>query len=201
MMGGVCGHAGVFSTAHDLAKLMQMYLNKGTYGGEQYIKSSTMDLFTSCPFCSEHNRRGIGFDKPDLSIKNGPTCLCVSPKTFGHQGFTGCVTWADPESGLLYIFLSNRINPDANNTKIIELSVRTRIQEALAKATIRPGSAPAGDCFLSRRIPSAASRCSAGSKGAVRNSLAPSRSARMTTSGRVVGSSPTTAMDEFWEAR
>lgn len=134
MMGGVCGHAGVFSSAHDLAKLMQMYLNKGTYGGEQYIKSSTMDLFTSCPFCGEHNRRGIGFDKPDLSIKNGPTCLCVSPKTFGHQGFTGCVTWADPESGLLYIFLSNRINPDANNTKIIELSVRTRIQEALAKA-------------------------------------------------------------------
>ena len=134
MMGGVCGHAGIFSSAHDLAKLMQMYLNKGSYGGEQYIKPSTLDYFTSCPFCSTHNRRGIGFDKPDLSTKNGPTCQCVSAKTFGHQGFTGCVTWADPETGLLYIFLSNRINPDANNTKLTEFNVRTRIQEVLAKA-------------------------------------------------------------------
>jgi beta-N-acetylhexosaminidase len=134
MMGGVCGHAGVFSNANDLAKLMQMYLNKGSYGGEQYIKPSTIEYFTSCPFCSTHNRRGIGFDKPDLTIKNGPTCQCVSEKTFGHQGFTGCVTWADPETGLLYIFLSNRVYPDASNPKLIQLNVRTRIQEVLAKA-------------------------------------------------------------------
>jgi beta-glucosidase-like glycosyl hydrolase/CubicO group peptidase (beta-lactamase class C family) len=135
MLGGVCGHAGVFSSANDLAKLMQMYLNHGSYGGEQYIKPATIDFFTSAPFyATTHNRRGLGFDKPDLSIKNGPTCQCVSPKTFGHQGFTGCVTWADPETGLLYIFLSNRINPDANNTKLAELNVRTRIQEVLAKA-------------------------------------------------------------------
>lgn len=135
MMGGVCGHAGVFSSANDLAKLMQMYLNQGSYGGEQYLKPATLDFFTSAPFyATNHNRRGLGFDKPDLSIKNGPTCQCVSPKTFGHQGFTGCVTWADPETGLLYIFLSNRVNPDANNGKLAELNVRTRIQEVLAKA-------------------------------------------------------------------
>lgn len=134
MMGGVCGHAGVFSSANDLAKLMQMYLNKGSYGGEQYIKPATIDYFNSVPFAASHNRRGIGFDKPDLILKNGPTCQCVSAKTFGHQGFTGCVTWADPETGLLYIFLSNRINPDANNTRLSELNVRTRIQEVLAKA-------------------------------------------------------------------
>ena len=135
MMGGVCGHAGVFSSANDLAKLMQMYLNQGSYGGEQYIKPATLDFFTSAPFyATTHNRRGLGFDKPDLSIKNGPTCQCVSPRTFGHQGFTGCVTWADPETGLLYIFLSNRVNPDANNGKLNELNVRTRIQEVLAKA-------------------------------------------------------------------
>jgi len=133
MLGGVCGHAGVFSSANDLAKLMQMYLNKGSYGGEQYFAPATIDYFTSCPFCTSHNRRGIGFDKPDLSLKNGPTCQCVSEKTFGHQGFTGCVTWADPETGLLYIFLSNRVYPDVNNNKLTEMGVRTRIQEVLAK--------------------------------------------------------------------
>ena len=139
MLGGVCGHAGIFSSANDLAKLMQMYLNKGVYGGEQYFKASTIDYFTSAPFyATTHNRRGLGFDKPDLNIKNGPTCQCVSAKTFGHQGFTGCVTWADPESGLLYIFLSNRIYPDANNYKLAELNVRTRIQEVLAKAITIP---------------------------------------------------------------
>ena len=135
MMGGVCGHAGVFSNANDLAKLMQMYLNKGTYGGEQYLKPATVDYFNSCPFCASHNRRGIGFDKPDANPKNSPTCQCVSAKAFGHQGFTGCVTWADPETGLLYIFLSNRVYPDTNNNKLTETGVRTRIQEVLAKAT------------------------------------------------------------------
>ena len=134
MMGGVCGHAGVFSNANDLAKLMQMYMNKGFYGGEQFFKPSTFDYFNSCPFCSAHNRRGIGFDKPDMHSKAGPTCNCVSAKTFGHQGFTGCVTWADPETGLLYIFLSNRVYPDANNNKLAETGVRTRIQEVLVKA-------------------------------------------------------------------
>lgn len=133
MMGGVCGHAGVFSSANDLAKLMQMYLNKGSYGGEQYFKPATFDYFNSCPFT--RNRRGIGFDKPDVNSKNSPTCQGVSAKTFGHQGFTGCVTWADPETGLLYIFLSNRVYPDANNNKLTETGVRTRIQEVLVKAT------------------------------------------------------------------
>jgi beta-N-acetylhexosaminidase len=136
MMGGVCGHAGVFSSANDLAKLMQMYLNKGMYGGEQYFRPSTIEYFTSCPFCesSIHNRRGIGFDKPEMNGKPGPTCQCVSAKSFGHTGFTGCMTWADPETGLLYIFLSNRVYPDAGNNKLTEMNVRTKIQEVLAKA-------------------------------------------------------------------
>ncbi len=134
MMGGVCGHAGVFSNANDLAKLMQMYLNKGTYGGEQYFKPTTVDYFTSCPFCASHNRRGIGFDKPEMNSSNGPTCQCVSDKSYGHSGFTGTFTWADPETGLLYIFLSNRVYPDASNVKLSELDVRTKIQEVLAKS-------------------------------------------------------------------
>jgi len=134
MMGGVCGHAGLFSSANDLAKLMQMYLNKGTYGGEQYFKPETIDYFTSCPFCANHNRRGIGFDKPDMNSVAGPTCQCVSASSFGHSGFTGTFTWADPETGLLYIFLSNRVYPDASNNKITDMDVRTKIQEVLAKS-------------------------------------------------------------------
>jgi CubicO group peptidase (beta-lactamase class C family) len=133
MMGGVCGHAGLFSNANDLAKMMQMYLNKGMYGGEQYFKSSTIDYFSSCPFCKT-NRRGIGFDRPVMNSNNGPTCECVSDKSFGHQGFTGILTWVDPESGLLYVFLSNRVYPNAENTKLSELSVRTKIQEVIGKS-------------------------------------------------------------------
>jgi beta-glucosidase-like glycosyl hydrolase/CubicO group peptidase (beta-lactamase class C family) len=134
MLGGICGHAGVFSNANDLAKLMQMYLNKGSYGDIQFFEPSTVDYFTSCPFCETNNRRGIGFDKPDLKLKNGPTCQCVSTKSFGHQGFTGTYTWADPETGLLYVFLSNRVYPDASNNKLAELNVRTRILEVLTEA-------------------------------------------------------------------
>jgi beta-N-acetylhexosaminidase len=134
MLGGVCGHAGLFSNANDLAKLMQVFLNKGKYGGVEYFHAQTIDYFTSCPFCKDKNRRGIGFDKPDLSIPNGPTCQCVSDKSFGHSGFTGTYTWADPETGILYVFLSNRVYPDATNTKLAELNIRTRIQEVIAKA-------------------------------------------------------------------
>ena len=133
MMGGVCGHAGIFSNANDLAKLMQLYLNKGTYGGEMYFKPTTMDYFNSCPFCPL-NHRGIGFDKPILHSKNGSTCDCVSASSFGHTGFTGTMTWADPLTGILYIFLSNRVYPNADNIKIRTLNVRTNIQEILSKS-------------------------------------------------------------------
>lgn len=136
MFGGVSGHAGVFSNANDLAKLMQLYLNKGTYGGEKFFEKETMEYFTSCPFCETHNRRGIGFDKPEMSSANGPTCQCVSSKSFGHSGFTGTYTWADPENGLLYIFLSNRVYPDAENNKLVEMNVRTRIHEVFTKALV-----------------------------------------------------------------
>lgn len=133
MLGGVCGHAGVFSNANDLAKLMQMYLNKGSYGGEAYIKPSTIDYFSSCPFCPV-NRRGLGFDRPVMNSKIGPTCQCVSSKSYGHTGFTGTMTWVDPETGLLFIFLSNRVFPDAENHKITTMDIRTRIQDVLAKS-------------------------------------------------------------------
>lgn len=130
MLGGVAGHAGLFSNANDLAKMMQMYLQYGTYGGKRYFDSVTVKEFTRCQFCDDDNRRGVGFDKPQLSGE-GPTCGCVSPLSFGHTGFTGTIAWADPDEEIIYIFLSNRVHPDAENRKLLSLSTRTRIQEVI----------------------------------------------------------------------
>ena len=135
MLGGVSGHAGLFSTAGDLAILMQMLLNGGTYGGRQYLQPATDDEFTRQQFPLNENRRGIGFDKPDpLDWERGPTCEGASPRSYGHTGFTGTYAWADPEHGLIYIFLSNRINPSAGNTKLIRNNTRTKIQQVVYDA-------------------------------------------------------------------
>lgn len=133
MCGGVAGHAGVFSNANDLAKVMQMYLNKGTYGGERYINASTIEEFTKCRFCLNGNRRGLGFDRPDQSGKGTP-CDCVSFLSYGHTGFTGTMAWMDPENGLLYIFLSNRVHPNAENKTLMNKDIRGRIQEVFYEA-------------------------------------------------------------------
>ncbi len=135
MLGGVAGHAGVFSTANDLAKIMSLYLNKGNYGGEQYISSNTISYFTSCIACADGNRRGLGFDKPEPNkTKEGPTCASASLSSFGHTGFTGTYAWADPENGLIYIFLSNRVYPDAENKKLAKLNTRTNIHQVFYDA-------------------------------------------------------------------
>lgn len=130
MLGGVAGHAGIFSNANDLAKIMQLYLNKGNYGGEQYISSATLAYFSSCIACADGNRRGLGFDKPEPDkSKEGPTCDSASLSSFGHTGFTGTYAWADPENGLVYIFLSNRVHPDAENKKLSKFNTRTNIHQ------------------------------------------------------------------------
>jgi CubicO group peptidase (beta-lactamase class C family) len=135
MLGGVCGHAGLFSNANDLAKLMQMYLNGGTYAGRKYLKEKTIRNFTTCPECKNGNRRGYGFDKPETdTTKNGPACDNVSPDSYGHTGFTGTMAWVDPEFKIVYIFLSNRIYPDAINNKLVELNIRTEIQRIIYEA-------------------------------------------------------------------
>ena len=134
MLGGVGGHAGLFSNANDLGILMQMYLNKGVYGGRQYIKPETIDEYTKCQFCENDNRRGAGFDKPTTDRSPGPSCGCTDLEAFGHQGFTGTVTWADPGENVVFVFLSNRIYPDAGNKKLQELNIRTDIQNAFYKA-------------------------------------------------------------------
>lgn len=133
MLGGVSGHAGLFANANDLAKLMQMLLQNGSYGGKQFISPGTIQLYTSCPFCKSHksrrNRRGLGFDKPPVNSKGKSAISWLSEKSFGHTGFTGTMIWVDPSTNIVYIFLSNRISPDAENRKFIEMGVRRNIQE------------------------------------------------------------------------
>jgi len=134
MMGGVGGHAGLFSSANDLAKLMQLFLNWGSYGGTSYINPETVKEFSKCQYCEEDNRRGAGFDKPVRDGSSGPTCNCISFESFGHSGFTGTLSWVDPEEKVVYIFLSNRVYPDATNTKLQMMDIRTDIMEVLFNA-------------------------------------------------------------------
>ncbi|HEX2394310.1 MAG TPA: glycoside hydrolase family 3 N-terminal domain-containing protein [Bacteroidales bacterium] len=137
MFGGISGHAGLFGNAIDLAKLFQMNLNKGQYGGERYLSEETLDLFTRERHGIEGSRRGFGFDKPEPDItKPGPSCLGASSESYGHTGFTGTMVWVDPKYDLVYIFLSNRVCPDALNTKLIEMNVRTDVQQVIYNAII-----------------------------------------------------------------
>ncbi|MEM6522803.1 MAG: glycoside hydrolase family 3 N-terminal domain-containing protein [Bacteroidota bacterium] len=129
LIGGVAGHAGLFSNAIDLAKLMQMHLQGGTYGGYRFLQPGTIGLFTKQQYA--FNRRGIGWDKPSKAQWYGPSSRFASGKTFGHTGFTGTAAWVDPKFDLVYIFLSNRIHPDASNRKLIRKNIRSRIQEVI----------------------------------------------------------------------
>ena len=131
--GGVQGNAGLFSNANDLAKLCQMWLNGGEYGGRRYLSQETVDLFTKSksPTC----RRGLGFDKPDVNNPDrSPTTSLASPATYGHLGFTGTVFWVDPDNRLIYIFLCNRVNPSRNNRAFSELNIRPALFEAVYDA-------------------------------------------------------------------
>lgn len=137
MLGGVSGHAGLFGNANDVAKMMQMYLQEGYYGGKQYFKASTISTFNTRHFEKEGNRRGLGFDKPELDPSISATCGCVSASSFGHSGFTGNYTWADPDSGILYVFLSNRVHPSMENNKMIQTNIRTEIQRIIQESIIK----------------------------------------------------------------
>jgi beta-N-acetylhexosaminidase len=132
VMGGISGNAGLFSSANDLAKIVQMYLQGGTYGGKQYLKQSTLEEFNKVQYPQNNNRRGLGFDKPlidnsKLDISKAYPCPSASPQSFGHSGYTGTFFWADPTNGLLYIFLSNRVYPSRANNKLSDMNVRTNI--------------------------------------------------------------------------
>ena len=134
--GGVSGHAGIFSNAMDVAKLMQLYLQKGTYGNQYYFSKKTFEDFNTCYFCAEGNRRGVGFDKPQLG-QDGPTCGCASMTSFGHTGYTGTMAWADPENHIVYIFLSNRTYPMAKVNRLSKANIREDIQKVIYDAIIQ----------------------------------------------------------------
>ena len=135
MLGGVGGHAGLFANSRDVAKMMQLYLNGGHYGGKRYFNQETINAFNTCYYCDENVRRGVGFDKPQLEDV-GPTCGCISMDSFGHSGYTGAYTWADPDEDLIYVFLTNRTYPDIDNDKIVKENTRTEIQRLIYDAII-----------------------------------------------------------------
>ncbi len=132
MQNGVGGHAGIFSNSNDVAKIMQMYLQKGYYGGKRYLKPETVEKFNYCYYCGSGVRRGIGFDKPQSARKGQ-----VSLSSFGHSGFTGTYAWADPEEEIVYIFLSNRTYPNEAKNVLQREGIRAEIQRLIYDAIIK----------------------------------------------------------------
>ena len=133
MLGGISGHAGLFSNASDIAIMMQMILNKGYYGGHRYINEKTVEF---CTTRHPHStRRGIGFDMKELdpNKKNNISDL-GSESTFGHTGFTGCATFADPESNIVYVLLSNRTYPSMKNNKFVKSNYRSEVQSIIYRS-------------------------------------------------------------------
>ena len=141
MLGGISGHAGLFSTANDLMKLMELYRRMGSYGGEQIIGDDVMREYTRVQFPENKNRRGLGFDKPllnnpEVSPGQAYPAPGVSTSSFGHSGFTGTFVWMDPEYEISYVFLSNRVYPTRNNNLLSELNVRSDILQAIYDSII-----------------------------------------------------------------
>jgi CubicO group peptidase (beta-lactamase class C family) len=136
MLGGISGHAGLFATANDLMKLMELYRRMGEYGGEQVIGRDIMKEYTSVQFPENGNRRGLGFDKPLLNNAELPQSETyptkgASASSFGHSGYTGTFVWIDPEHEITYVFLCNRVYPTRNNSILSDLNIRTEILQAI----------------------------------------------------------------------
>ena len=139
LMGGISGNAGLFGSALDLAKIMQMYSNYGYYDYKQYISKRTLKEFTKVQYPENGNRRGLGFDKPllgndTLDIANAYPAPEVSAESFGHSGFTGTFVWADPTHDLVFIFLSNRVYPSRSHQNIYKLNIRPKVQQVFYQA-------------------------------------------------------------------
>ncbi|MFK7811978.1 MAG: serine hydrolase domain-containing protein, partial [Maribacter sp.] len=142
LLGGVSGNAGLFATATDLAKLMQMYMQYGTYNGKRYIAEKTLKEFIKIQYPENENRRGLGFDKPslgnaELDFSEAYPTPEVSAESFGHSGFTGTFVWADPQNQLVYIFLSNRVNPTREHRNLYKLKIRESVQQVFYHAHIK----------------------------------------------------------------
>lgn len=136
MYGGVGGHAGLFSNSTDLAILMQMLLNGGTFNGQRFFKEETVEMFTGRQ--DKDSRRGLGFDKAELTKgKINPASDYCSARSFGHTGFTGTQVWADPEYDLIFVFLSNRVNPSSENRTLIKQDTRAKIMDIMYLSIIK----------------------------------------------------------------
>lgn len=134
LLGGVSGNAGLFGTADDLAKMMQLYLQYGMYKGQRFISENTLKEFTRVQYPNNDNRRGLGFDKPylnnsEFSLADAYPAPEASPESFGHSGFTGAFVWADPEHQMVYIFLSNRVYPTREQRNLYTLNIRSSIHQ------------------------------------------------------------------------
>jgi CubicO group peptidase (beta-lactamase class C family) len=125
LMGGMAGNAGLFSNAHDLGVLFQMVLNKGSYGGIEYLKPDVVEKFTKR---FDDTQRGLGFDMPNLKAAVGKK---APESTYGHTGYTGTCVWVDPENKLVYVFLSNRNHPNSKNWKLNTNKIRERVHDAI----------------------------------------------------------------------
>jgi CubicO group peptidase (beta-lactamase class C family) len=141
LLGGVSGNAGLFATATDLAKLMQMYMQYGSYNNKRYLSEATIKEFIKVQYAENENRRGLGFDKPyvhnsELDFSEAYPAPEVSSESFGHSGFTGTFVWADPKNQLVYIFLSNRVNPTRNNRNLYRLKIREAVQQVFYSAQL-----------------------------------------------------------------
>ena len=136
MLGGISGHAGLFATANDLMKLMELYRRMGEYGGEQLIGKDVLKEYTTVQFPENKNRRALGFDKPLLNNSELPQSETyptkgASPSSFGHSGYTGTFVWIDPEYEITYIFFCNRVYPTRNNNLVSDMNIRTGILQAI----------------------------------------------------------------------
>ena len=142
MLGGISGHAGLFATANDLMKLMELYRRMGDYGGEQIISKNVLEEYTRVQFPENKNRRGLGFDKPflnnpELSPAEAYPAVSATPKSFGHSGYTGTFVWIDPVYEISYIFFSNRVYPTRNNNQLSDLNIRPYILQAIFDSIIK----------------------------------------------------------------
>ena len=136
MLGGISGHAGLFSNSYEVAVVLQAMIQKGEYNDLKLFSQDSFDKFNFCYFCDEDNRSGVGFDKPQIEGKHGSTFGGVSSKSFGHYGYTGSMAWADPDKNIIFIFLSNRTYPTRENTLLQTSNTRTRSQEIVYKSLI-----------------------------------------------------------------
>jgi CubicO group peptidase (beta-lactamase class C family) len=136
MLGGITGHAGLFATANDLMKLMELYRRMGNYGGDQLISNDVMKEYTRVQFPENKNRRGLGFDKPmvdtsGVKLQEIYPTRGASPESFGHSGFTGTFVWIDPKYEISYIFFCNSVYPTRNNKLLTDLNLRTEILQVI----------------------------------------------------------------------